>query len=136
MAAVDALLDAEKILNVTRHSILIEKTERYIIEKADNKKQKKLIAKYVDLLKQDQDKANERSKGNISVFTTNVYDAMAIGYYRLGDKKNSTECAKKYEDMYRVQKEELKKYFSDNNTEVEKTYKAKIAALHAKIGMK
>jgi hypothetical protein len=137
VAKLDALLDAEKVMNCIRSSAFMDRMGTYIINKADAKKQKAMIAKYVDAFKQEQARADQRSKGEISVFTTNNYDVMAIGYARLGDKKSSFECAKKYEDIYKVQKEELKKYLSsDKHSEVDKTYNERIAALRSKIGMK
>jgi thiol-disulfide isomerase/thioredoxin len=137
VAKLDALLDAEKVMNCIRSSAFMDRMGRYIVDKADAKKQKTMIAKYVDAFKQEQERADQRGKGQISVFTTNNYDVMAIGYARLGDKKTSFDCAKKYEDIYKVQKEELKKYLSnDKHPEVDKTYNERIATLHSKIGMR
>ena len=139
MAALDAILDADKQLRVTNDEILFRpRMYAYIVEHADAKTQRHLIEKYLNILQQRQDTENKRAGDKISMFTGNDYDILAIGYHRLGDQEKSETCAQEFErrlnikmeGMFSVYKDEKsRKELSDNNKQL-------IDKLHAKIGIK
>lgn len=140
IAALEALLEADKTLQATGDEYVFRPSMyKYIIEFADRKKQKALIEKYVTIMQQKQDVAEERSKGKITLFSENEYDILAIGYYRLGDKKRSLECAKKYDERYQVRLKEMKEMFkaeAEAQAQMDESYRKNISELSKKIGMK
>lgn len=137
--ALDALLDADKAMEVTRDKYSFRpEMYRYMVEYADVKKQKGIVSKYLTMMQQKQDAAEERSKGKITLFTDNEYDILAIGYYRLGDKKKSVECAKKFDERYKIRMAEVKEMFKDEKVQlqIEDEYKQRMDVLYTKIGLK
>lgn len=140
IAALEALLEADKTLQATGDEYVFRPAMyKYIIEFADGIKQKPLIEKYVAIIQQKQDVAEERSQGKISLFSENEYDILAIGYYRLGDKKRSLECAKKYDERYQVRLKEMKEVFkaeAEAQAQMDESYRRSISELSKKIGMK
>ena len=102
------------------------------------KTQKEIIRKYLALVQKKQEVADERSNGKVTLFTENDYDILAIGYYRLGDKKKSEEYAKKYEERYKLRVADIKETFKDEKmqAEVDAEYLRRMNEFHAKVGMK
>ena len=137
--ALDAILEADKTLQATRDEYSFRPDMyKYIIEYADNKTQKEIIKKYLAIMQKKQDVADERSNGKVNLFTENVYDILAIGYYRLGDKKKSEECAKKFDDRYKLSLVDMKSMFKDEKAQaqMDEEYRRQIDDLYTKIGMK
>ncbi len=137
--ALDAILEADKTLQATRDEYSFRPAMyKYIIEYADVKTQKEIIRKYLAIMQEEQDIADERSNGKVTLFTENAYDILAIGYYRLGDKKKSEECAKKFNEYYKLRLVDMKKMFKDEKVQVQidDEYHQRINDLHEKIGMK
>ena len=86
--ALDAILEADKTLQATRDEYSFRPDMyKFMIEHADAGTQKEIIRKYLAIMQEKQDVADERSNGKVTLFTENAYDILAIGYYRLGDKK-------------------------------------------------
>lgn len=137
--ALDAILEADKTLQATRDEYSFRPAMyKYIIEYADVKTQKEIIRKYLAIMQEEQDIADERSNGKVTLFTENAYDILAIGYYRLGDKKKSEECAKKFNEYYKLRLVDMKKMFKDEKVQaqIDDEYHQRINDLHEKIGMK
>ncbi len=137
--ALDAILEADKTLQATRDEYSFRPAMyKYIIEYADVKTQKEIIRKYLAIKQEEQDIADERSNGKVTLFTENAYDILAIGYYRLGDKKKSEECAKKFNEYYKLRLVDMKKMFKDEKVQaqIDDEYHQRINDLHEKIGMK
>ena len=137
--ALDAILEADKTLQATRDEYSFRPDMyKYMIEHADAKTQKEIIRKYLTIMQEKQDVADERSNGKVTLFTENVYDILAIGYYRLGDKKKSEACAKKFDEYYKLRLVDMKKMFKDEKTQaqIDDEYRQRINDLHEKIGMK
>ena len=135
----DAILDADKVLQATRDEYVFRPAMyKYMIEYADAKTQKDIIKKYLELVQKKQEVADERSNGKVTLFTENDYDILAIGYYRLGDRKKSEEYAKKYDERYKLRVADIKETFKDERMQVEidAEYNRKINELYTKIGMK
>ena len=135
----DAILDADKVLLATRDEYVFRPAMyKYMIEYADAKTQKEIIRKYLALVQKKQEVADERSNGKVTLFTENDYDILAIGYYRLGDKKKSEEYAKKYEERYKLRVADIKETFKDEKmqAEVDAEYLRRMNEFHAKVGMK
>ena len=135
----DAILDAYKVLQATRDEYVFRPAMyKYMIEYADAKTQKDIIKKYLELVQKKQEVADERSNGKVTLFTENDYDILAIGYYRLGDRKKSEEYAKKYDERYKLRVADIKETFKDERMQVEidAEYNRKINELYTKIGMK
>lgn len=63
---------------------------------------------------------------------------MAIGYYRLGDKKKSEEYAKKFDERYKLKIVGMKEMFKGEKMQVQidEEYRQRIDKLYEKIGMK
>ena len=139
MLALDAMLEADKTLQATRDEYSFRPDMyKFMIEHADAGTQKEIIRKYLAIMQEKQDIADERSNGKVTLFTENAYDILAIGYYRLGDKKKSEECAKKFDEYYKLRLEDMKKMFKDENVQaqIDDEYHQRINDLHEKIGMK
>ena len=139
IVALDAILEADKILQATRDEYSFRPDMyKYIIEYADVKTQKEIIRKYLAIMQEKQNIADEKSNGKVSLFTENAYDILAIGYYRLGNKKKSEECAKKFDERYKLRLVDMKKMFKDEKAQVQidDEYHQRINDLRAKIGMK
>lgn len=139
IVALDAILEADKTLLATRDEYSFRPDMyKYMIEFADNKTQKEIIKKYLALMQQKQDAVDAKIKGKITLFTANDYDSLAIGYYRLGDKKKSEEYAKKYDERYKIRLADMKETFKDEKmqAQLDKEYKRAIDELHTKIGLK
>ena len=137
--ALDAILEADKTLQATRDEYSFRPDMyKYMIEYADAKTQKEIIRKYLTIMQEKQDVADERSNGKVTLFTENAYDILAIGYYRLGDKKKSEACAKKFDEYYKLRLVDMKKMFKDEKTQaqIDDEYRQRINDLHEKIGMK
>ena len=139
IVALDAILEADKILQATRDEYSFRPDMyKYIIEYADVKTQKEIIRKYLAIMQEKQNIADEKSNGKVTLFTENAYDILAIGYYRLGNKKKSEECAKKFDERYKLRLVDMKKMFKDEKAQVQidDEYHQRINDLRAKIGMK
>ena len=139
IVALDAILEADKILQATRDEYSFRPDMyKYIIEYADVKTQKEIIRKYLAIMQEKQNIADEKSNGKVTLFTENAYDILAIGYYRLGNKKKSEECAKKFDKRYKLRLVDMKKMFKDEKAQVQidDEYHQRINDLRAKIGMK
>lgn len=139
IVALDAILEADKILQATRDEYSFRPDMyKYIIEYADVKTQKEIIRKYLGIMQEKQNIADEKSNGKVTLFTENAYDILAIGYYRLGNKKKSEECAKKFDERYKLRLVDMKKMFKDEKAQVQidDEYHQRINDLRAKIGMK
>ena len=139
IVALDAILEADKILQATRDEYSFRPDMyKYIIEYADVKTQKEIIRKYLAIMQEKQNIADEKSNGKVTLFTENAYDISAIGYYRLGNKKKSEECAKKFDERYKLRLVDMKKMFKDEKAQVQidDEYHQRINDLRAKIGMK
>ena len=139
IVALDAILEADKILQATRDEYSFRPDMyKYIIEYADIKTQKEIIRKYLAIMQEKQNIADEKSNGKVTLFTENAYDILAIGYYRLGNKKKSEECAKKFDERYKLRLVDMKKMFKDEKAQVQidDEYHQRINDLRAKIGMK
>ena len=137
--ALDAILEADKTLSATRDEYSFRPDMyKYMIEFADNKTQKEIVKKYLVLMQQKQDAVDAKIKGKINLFTANDYDILAIGYYRLGDKKKSEEYAKKYDERYKIRLADMKETFKDERmqAQLDKEYKRSIDELYTKIGLK
>lgn len=137
--ALDAILEADKTLQATRDEYSFRPDMyKYIIEYADVKTQKEIIRKYLAIMQEKQNIADEKSNGKVTLFTENAYDILAIGYYRLGNKKKSEECAKKFDERYKLRLVDMKKMFKDEKAQVQidDEYHQRINDLRAKIGMK
>lgn len=137
--ALDAILEADKILQATRDEYSFRPDMyKYMIEFADSKTQKDIIKKYLAMIQQKQDRADERSNGKVNLFTENAYDILAIGYYRLGDKKKGEEYAKKYDERYKLRLVEMKGLFKDEKVkaQMDEEYKQAVESLYTKIGLK
>jgi len=136
--ALDAILEADKTLQATRDEYSFRPDMyKFMIEHADARTQKEIIRKYLAIMQEKQNIADERSNGKVTLFTENDYDILAIGYYRLGNKKKSEECAKKYDERYKLRMVDLKETFKDEKmqAEVDAEYLRRMNELHAKIGM-
>lgn len=119
IVALDAILEADKILQATRDEYSFRPDMyKYIIEYADVKTQKEIIRKYLAIMQEKQNIADEKSNGKVTLFTENAYDILAIGYYRLGNKKKSEECAKKFDERYKLRLVDMKKMFKDEKAQV------------------
>ena len=139
IVALDAILEADKILQATRDEYSFRPDMyKYIIEYADVRTQKEIIRKYLAIMQEKQNIADEKSNGKVTLFTENAYDILAIGYYRLGNKKKSEECAKKFDERYKLRLVDMKKMFKDEKAQVQidDEYHQRINDLRAKIGMK
>ena len=139
ISVLDAILDADKVLQATRDEYVFRPAMyKYMIEYADAKTQKDIIKKYLEFVQKKQEVADERSNGKVTLFTENDYDVLAIGYYRLGDRKKSEEYAKKYDERYKLRVADIKETFKDERMQVEidAEYNRKINELYTKIGMK
>lgn len=139
IVALDAILEADKILQATRDEYSFRPDMyKYIIEYADVKTQKEIIRKYLAIMQEKQNIADEKSNGKVTLFTENAYDILAIGYYRLGNKKKSEDCAKKFDERYKLRLVDMKKMFKDEKAQVQidDEYHQRINDLRAKIGMK
>lgn len=137
--ALDAILEADKTLQATRDEYSFRPDMyKYMIEYADAKTQKEIVRKYLTIMQAKQDASDKKSNGKVTIFTENVYDILAIGYYRLGDKKKSEECAKKFDERYKLRLVDMKEMFKDEKmqAQIDNEYHRKINELHAKIGMK
>lgn len=137
--ALDAILEADKTLQATRDEYSFRPDMyKYMIEYADAKTQKEIVRKYLTIMQAKQDTSDKKSNGKVTIFTENVYDILAIGYYRLGDKKKSEECAKKFDERYKLRLVDMKEMFKDEKmqAQIDNEYHRKINELHAKIGMK
>ena len=137
--ALDAILEADKTLQATRDEYSFRPDMyKYIIEYADVRTQKEIIRKYLAIMQEKQNIADEKSNGKVTLFTENAYDILAIGYYRLGNKKKSEECAKKFDERYKLRLVDMKKMFKDEKAQVQidDEYHQRINDLRAKIGMK
>ena len=137
--ALDAILEADKTLQATRDEYSFRPDMyKYMIEHADAKTQKEIIRKYLTIMQEKQDVADEKSNGKVTLFTENVYDILAIGYYRLGDKKKSEACAKKFDEYYKLRLVDMKKMFKDEKTQaqIDDEYRQRMNDLHEKIGIK
>lgn len=138
VVALDKMLEADKTLMATRDEYSFRPTMyKYIIEYADVKKHKDLVSKYLALMQQKQDDVVAKQKGKVSIFTSNEFDILAIGYYRLGDKKKSEECAKKYNEWYKMRVADMKETFKDEEikVQIDKEYNRSIHELYTKIGL-
>lgn len=139
IAALDVLLEADNLLQATRDEYSFRPAMyRYMIEFADHKTQKDIIRKYLMMIQQKQDLADDRSKGKVNLFTENMYDILAIGYSRLGDKKKGEEYAKKYDERYKLRLVDMQGLFKDEKmkAQMEEEYRRTIEDLYAKIGLK
>ena len=139
IVALDAILEADKILQATRDEYSFRPDMyKFMIEYADVKTQKEIIRKYLAIMQEKQNIADEKSNGKVTLFTENAYDILAIGYYRLGNKKKSEECAKKFDERYKLRLVDMKKMFKDEKAQVQidDEYHQRINDLRAKIGMK
>ena len=137
--ALDAILEADKTLQATRDEYSFRPDMyKFMIEHADAGTQKEIIRKYLAIMQEKQDVADERSNGKVTLFTENAYDILAIGYYRLGDKKKSEACAKKFDEYYKLRLVDMKKMFKDEKTQaqIDDEYRQRMNDLHEKIGMK
>jgi len=137
--ALDVILEADKALQATKDEYSFRPNMyKYMIEYADAGTQKEIIRKYLAIMQEKQNIADERSNGKVTLFTENDYDILAIGYYRLGDKKKSEECAKKFDERYKLWLVEMKETFKEEKVQaqLDDEYHRKINDLHTKIGMK
>lgn len=137
--ALDAILDVDKTLQSTRDEYSFRPDMyRYLIEYADAETQKEIIKKYLAIMQKKQEEADERSNGKVTVFSENEFDILAIGYYRLGDKKKSEEYAKKFDERYKLKIVGMKEMFKGEKMQVQidEEYRQRIDKLYEKIGMK
>lgn len=137
--ALDAILEADKVLQATRDEYSFRPDMyKYMIEFADNKTQKDIIKKYLVMMQQKQNRADERSDGKVNLFTENAYDILAIGYYRLGNREKGEEYAKKYDERYKLRLVEMKRLFKDEKVkaQMDEEYKHAVENLYTKIGLK
>lgn len=132
VVAFDNMLDCESQLDASRSEIFRQRMGEYIINNANQKKQKNLIEKYLKPLEEEQIKTDAKTK-EVSMFTTNNYDVMAYAYYRLGNKAKSAECQAKFETMFRQQIDYFKQMLG-NEEELDKAYDASVKELRKKLG--
>ncbi|MCB6974014.1 MULTISPECIES: thioredoxin family protein [Butyricimonas] len=138
IVALDAMLEADKTLRATRDEYSFRPDMyKYIIEFANNKTQKEVIRKYLAIIQERQSMDDEKSNGKITLFTSNNYDILAIGYYRLGDKKRSEECAKEFDERYKIKLVDMKEMFKDEKVkaQIDQEYIQTVNELYAKIGL-
>lgn len=138
MVALDAILEADKLLRATDGEIIFRPhMYAYIVEYADVEENRSFVEKYLGMIQQRQDEDNERSGGKVSIFSANDYDVLAIGYHRLGNQEKSETCAKEFERRFKAKMDEMATVFKDEKSkkEMADNYERTMKELYAKIGM-